>query len=226
MKGQLQFCELKFRGGAFFKKHLPEKEKGITMAKIVLFDGTNFDMWHNGAGEPINWKLHDDGTMTPSRNDIVSKVTFRDAHIHVEFREPLDSEREEGQFYDGNSGVYLHGCYEIQIIDSYGDAAEKENPCGAIYEMFQPLSNASRPVGEWQTYEIYFRAPRFNERDEMTECARVTVIQNGVCVQNNVLLHQATPGGIFEKPVKEGPLMLQAYRFDPVKFRNVWIETL
>ncbi|MBE6598663.1 MAG: DUF1080 domain-containing protein [Ruminococcaceae bacterium] len=196
------------------------------MAKIVLFDGTSLDMWRKPDGEPSNWKLHEDGTMTPSRDDTVSTVTFKDAHIHVEFREPSDDEREEGQFHDGNSGVYIHGCYEIQIIDSYGDAPPKENPCGAVYEMYMPRVNASRPVREWQTYDIYFRAPRFNEKDEMTEAARATVIHNGECIHNNVILHWATPGGITDHPVKEGPLMLQGYRFDPVRFRNVWIETL
>ncbi len=198
------------------------------MAKIVLFDGTNLDMWksRNAELDKIDWTLLDDGTMIPSRTDIYSAVNFRDAHIHVEFREPLDSERKEDQFHDGNSGIYIHGCYEIQIIDSYGEADNKENPIGAVYEMYQPLSNASKPVGEWQTYDIYFRAPRFNDRDEMTESARATVILNGVCVQNNVIIHHPTPGNMNEFAVKEGPLMLQAYRFDPVKFRNIWIETL
>jgi len=196
------------------------------MAKIILFDGANLDMWRNSAGEPIDWKLHEDGTMSPSHSDAVSTVTFKDAHIHVEFREPLDSEREEGQFHDGNSGVYIHGCYEIQIIDSYGDASVKENPCGSVYNIYHPRVNACKAVGEWQTYDIYFRAPRFNEKDEMTECARVTIIHNDICIQNNVMIHWATRGGLIEHPVKEGPLMLQAYRSDPVKFRNVWIETM
>jgi hypothetical protein len=197
------------------------------MAKIMLFDGTSLELWRKPDGEPSNWTLHADGTMSPSRDDTVSTVTFKDAHIHVEFREPLDSERtEEIQFQDGNSGVYIHGCYEIQIIDSYGDAPIKENPCGAIYMMYHPRVNASKAVGEWQYYDIYFRAPRFSDKGEISECARVTVIHNGEVIQNNVVLHQATPGGIYEYPVAEGPLMLQGYRWDPVKFRNVWIETL
>ncbi len=227
VRGELQFREWKFRAGCFFKKHLPDKEKGNIMAKIVLFDGTNFDMWKSrNADIAVDWTILDDGTMIPSGTDIYSAVSFKDAHIHVEFREPLDSERKEDQFHDGNSGIYIHGSYEVQIIDSYGEAANKDNPIGAIYEMYQPLSNASRPVGEWQNYDIYFRAPRFNERDEMTECARVTVILNGVCVQNNVNLHHPTPGCMNKVAGKEGPLMLQAYRFDPVKFRNIWIDTL
>lgn len=197
------------------------------MAKIMLFDGTSLDNWRKPDGEPSNWFLHEDGTMSPSRDDTVSTVTFKDAHIHVEFREPLDAEREnETQFHDGNSGVYIHGCYEIQIIDSYGDAPVKENPCGAIYEQYHPRVNASKPVGEWQTYDIYFRAPRFDDRDQMEECPRVTVIHNGICIHNNTKIHWTTPGGLYNDPVKEGPLMLQGYRFDPVKFRNVWIETL
>ncbi|MBE6598662.1 MAG: DUF1080 domain-containing protein [Ruminococcaceae bacterium] len=193
------------------------------MAKYILFDGKNTDMWTTREGAPINWKINDDGSMTVGNEDIVSTVKFGDAHIHVEWKEP-DMPDCTGQA-KGNSGVYIHGCYELQVLDSYGIENPKSNDCGGIYCMYSPRTNACKPALEWQTYDIYLRAPRYNEKGEMTECARATIIQNGICVQNNILLHQATPGGITEGPVKEGPLMLQDHG-NPVSFRNVWVETL
>lgn len=193
------------------------------MAKYILFDGTNTDMWRTREGNPINWKINDDGSMTVVSEDIVSTVKFGDAHIHVEWKEP-DMPDCTGQA-KGNSGVYIHGCYELQVLDSYGVENPKSNDCGGIYCMYAPRVNACKPALEWQTYDIYLRAPRYNEKGEMTECARATIIQNGICVQNNIMLHQATPGGITEGPVKEGPLMLQDHT-NPVSFRNVWVETL
>ena len=148
---------------------------------------------------------------------------FRDAHVHVEWREP-DMPGHFGQD-KGNSGVYLHGCYELQILDSYG----KENPqcddCGGIYSMYKPLTNASKPALEWQTYDIYFRAPRFDENGNVVKSAYMTVIQNGICVQNNIELYRTTPGGMGETQIPEGPLYLQDHGH-PVSFRNVWFERL
>ncbi len=193
------------------------------MAKYILFDGTNTDMWRTREGNPINWTINEDGSMTVGNEDIVSTVKFGDAHIHVEWKEP-DMPDCTGQA-KGNSGVYIHGCYELQVLDSYGIENPKSNDCGGIYCMYSPRVNACKPALEWQTYDIYLRAPRYNEKGERTECARATIIQNGICVQNNILLHQATPGGYTEDPVKEGPLMLQDHG-NPVSFRNVWVETL
>ncbi len=195
------------------------------MAKIALFDGTSLDLWRKIDGSPAEWRVNDDGSMTvkPFAGNIVSTVKFGDAHIHLEWMEP-DMPDCIGQ-EKGNSGVYIHGCYELQVLDSYGIEAPRYDDCGAFYTLYAPLSNACKPALEWQTYDLYFRAPRFNEKNEMTECARITVIQNGICIQNNVLLHRATPGGIHEIPVKEGPLMLQDHG-NEVTFRNVYIETL
>ena len=192
--------------------------------KVILFDGTSLDGWTSrwSKGKP-NWTI-EDGCMTVGNEDIISDYQFGDAHIHVEWKEP-DMPDCTGQA-KGNSGVYIHGCYELQVLDSYGIENPKSNDCGGIYCQYAPRVNACKPALEWQTYDIYFRAPRYNEKGERTECARATIIQNGICVQNNIHLHQATPGGYTEDPVKEGPLMLQGYRCDPVGFRNVWIEEL
>ena len=191
--------------------------------KIYLFDGTNLDNWEKLNGAPADWPIGEDGAVTVGHSNIKSKETYKDAHIHVEFWLPNMPEC-SGQD-KANSGVYVHGCYEVQVLDSYGVENPKSNDCGGIYCMYAPRVNACKPALEWQTYDIYLRAPRYNEKGEMTECARATIIQNGICVQNNIMLHQATPGGITEGPVKEGPLMLQDHT-NPVSFRNVWVETL
>lgn len=190
--------------------------------KIILFDGSNLDAWTKRDGSPADW-IVEDGIMTVSKENIVSKVTFGDALLHVEFREP-DMPEAKGQS-KGNSGVYVHGCYEIQVLDSFGVKNPDKGDCSAIYDMHAPLINACKPAMEWQTYDILIRAPRFNLRGKVKEDARISVFQNGLPVHNNVILPRATPGGVTEKPVAEGPLMLQDHN-DPVSFRNIWIMKL
>lgn len=190
--------------------------------KTVLFDGTSLDGWYSMSDRsPAKWKL-EDGIVTVGRDCIVSRAEYGDAHIHVEFRIP-DMPQASGQG-KGNSGVYVHGCYEIQVLDSYGIEKPNEGDCAAIYGMYAPLTNACLPPLEWQTYDIYIRAPRF-DGEQMTECARMTLLQNGIVVHNNVLLPRATPGGPIHRPVPRGPLMLQDHG-NPVSFRNIWVEEL
>lgn len=194
----------------------------MAFKKTVLFDGTSLDGWRPmSGGEKADWKLGD-GIMTVGHDCIVSRAEYGDAHIHVEFREP-DMPWESGQG-KGNSGVYIHGCYEIQVLDSYGTNPPDYSDCSAVYGMYAPLTNACLPALEWQTYDIYLRAPRF-ENDKLTECARLTLLHNGVVVHNNVPLWRVTPGGTTDKQVARGPLMLQDHS-NPVSFRNIWFEEL
>ena len=192
------------------------------MARITLFDGKDTSLWTKRDGSPIDW-IVEDGAMTVNHGDIVSTVKYGDAHIHVEWREP-DMPWESGQG-KGNSGVYIQGCSELQVLDSYGVDVPDFSDCGAIYSVYPPLVNACRPALEWQTYDIFLRAPRFDADGNVTENARVTILQNGVCIQNNIELWRTTPGGIVEEKVAVGPLLLQDHG-NPVSFRNVWIETL
>ncbi len=152
---------------------------------------------------------------TPNHRDISSKKEFGDCYLHVEFREPLTS--------SGNSGVGMEGRYEIQILNSYGKQPESHE-CGGIYSEIPPKVIASKPVGEWQTYDIFFRALRFDDAGKLTEKARVTAYQNGTLIHED----QEIPGptGIqyeqYKGEVPKGPIVLQGDH-DTVQFRNVWI---
>ena len=192
--------------------------------KVILFDGTSLDGWRSrwSGGKP-NWTI-EDGCMTVGNEDIISEYEFGDAHIHVEFKTP-DMPDHWGQ-EKGNSGVYVHGCYEVQVLDSYHVKEPLNNDCSGIYSIYAPLCNACKPAEVWQTYDIIIRAPRFNAAGEIKEDTRMTVIQNGIVVHNNIVLPSVTPGGITEeKRVAKGPLMLQDHG-NKVSFRNVWVMPL
>lgn len=190
--------------------------------KIVLFDGSGLEGWTDDKGGAAAWSV-EDGIMTVTQGNIVTKAVFGDALLHVEFREP-DMPEEKGQG-KGNSGVYVHGCYEIQVLDSYGVEKPGKGDCAAIYDMYAPLMNACKPAMEWQTYDILIRAPRFGLMGKIKEPAIISVFQNGLPVHNNAVLPRATPGGVTDKPVAEGPLMLQDHG-NPVSYRNIWVLKL
>ena len=191
------------------------------MARIVLFDGTDLSGFTKRDGSPAEWEVKD-GIMTVTHHDIVPKEVYGDAHIHVEWMEP-DMPEATGQ-WKGNSGVYIQGCYELQVLDSWGIEPPRDNDCGGIYSIKAPRVNACKPPLEWQTYDIYLRAARL-DGDKVAEPAIVTILQNGQVIHNNLILPHNTPGGVYDKVVAEGPLMLQDHG-NPVSFRNIWIEKL
>ncbi len=182
---------------------------------IILFDGTNLDQFNGDKGKPIQWKV-EDGTLeiAPGTGSILTKEIFQDFHLHLEFRIPEDSK-------NGNSGIYIHQRYEIQILDSYG----KENSpgmCASLYRQKMPDFNVCKPPGQWQRYEIIFRAPRW-DGDKKIENARITLIHNGITVHNNIEATNKTGAGAQEGPNLR-PILIQDHGAK-VKFRNIWIVT-
>ncbi len=189
----------------------------------VLIDGKSMDGWKKRDGSPAAWKLDEKaGTATAGGGDIVSKHTFGDAQIHVEFMTPV--EKGDGQDR-GNSGVYIHGHYEVQVLDSYKSETYPDGQCGAIYGQHVPLVNACRPQGEWQTYDIVFRAPKFDGAGKKTAKAVITVIHNGVLIQDHAEAVSPTGSAIDQKETATGPLMLQEHGH-PVVYRNVWVRKI
>ena len=191
---------------------------------VVLFNGKDLSNWTTRDGGEPRWNVADDIiTVEPRTGDIMTKETFTDHFLHVEFMCP-DMPEATGQG-KGNSGVFLQGRYEIQVLDSYGIEVPGKGDCGSIYNQFAPLVNACKPALEWQTYDVIFRAPRLNDAGEMLANVRATVIQNGLVILNNVQLPGMTGANIDSAVGKPGPLLLQDHG-NHLKFRNIWAVPL
>lgn len=188
---------------------------------IVLFDGTDLSKWRDGD----KWIVKD-GVATSAKTSIHTKQAFGDCQIHVEWAEPAEV-KGDGQGR-GNSGVYIQDRYEIQILDSYHNPTYFDGQCGSLYKQRPPLVNVSRKPGEWQTYEIIFTAPRFDDDQKLKTPGYVTVLQNGVLVQNHTEIEGSTswdhPPEYAAHSLKQ-PLQLQ-FHGNPVQFRNIWIREL
>lgn len=188
---------------------------------VILFDGKDLSKWTALSGKPAAWKLVD-GTMevVPKAESVKSTEQFGDATYHIEFQTPfMPGERGQKR---GNSGVYLNGVYEIQVLDSYG-LEGAENECGGLYKAAAPRVNMCAPPLQWQTFDIDLTAPRYDDSGKKVANARATVKHNGVVIHDNVELPGATPGGVAkEERNQPGPLMLQDHG-DPVRFRNIWV---
>jgi prepilin-type processing-associated H-X9-DG protein len=196
---------------------------------IVLFDGRSLSGWRSAdsAGGPARWRVAD-GYMEVVANTgaIASKASFGDVQLHVEWRTPSPPTGESQE--RGNSGVFLMGLYEVQVLDSYHNVTYADGHAGAIFGQFPPLVNASRPPGEWQTYDIVFHRPQFDAAGHVVAPARMTVFQNGVLVQDNVALsgptaYQRRPP--YQRHADALPIQLQDHG-NPVRFRNIWARKL
>lgn len=190
---------------------------------VVLFDGTSLDAWKHPNGKECGWKRVGEAMeVTPKTGSIISKKAFANHQVHVEFRTPfMPKARGQGR---GNSGVYLQGRYEVQVLDSYGLEGH-DNECGGIYKISKPAVNMCAPPLQWQTYDITFHAPVFDADGKKTRNARVTVLHNGVEVQKDVEIPDATTashGGGAREP---GGLYLQDHG-NPVQYRNIWVVEL
>ncbi len=187
----------------------------------VLFDGRSWD-WTIRDGTSSGWIVHTDGSVEASGADALSSREFGDFQLHLEFLCPVMAET-QGQAR-ANSGVYLHGRYEVQVLDSYGQEPAL-NGCGAVYSIAMPSENASLPPGQWQTYDIVFRAPRYDQSGTVVELPRVTVVHNGILIHDDLELPGTTPGGLDREMRAAGPILLQ-FHGDPVRYRNIRIRSL
>ena len=200
---------------------------------IILFDGTNLDKWESqrapAAGErrraAAPWKVvNGEMRIVPGSGGIQTKEYFGDCQLHVEFKSP-PAENYNGQ-NRGNSGVFLQNTYEVQVLDGDNNPTYVNGMIGSIYKQSAPSVNAYTKNGEWQVYDIYWKAPKFDSNG-LVEAARITVVLNGVLIQNNFILNGDTPYTGLPKYTPHGrlPISLQDHGTE-VAFRNIWIRNM
>ncbi len=194
---------------------------------VILFDGKDLSHWRGRRGQPADWKVEDGAMVIKSgAGEIRSTEEFGDCQLHLEFAAPVPARgRDQGR---GNSGVMFFGRYEIQVLDSFENVTYADGQAAAIYGQYPPLVNASRPPGQWQTYDIIFTAPRFKPDGSLESAAFVTMLHNGVLVHN----HAAVIGAMAYRAVgkysphgPKGPILLQDHG-NPVRFRNIWVREI
>lgn len=193
---------------------------------IVLFDGKDLSSWTNTKGNAAEWEVAN-GTMTvvSGKGAIQTKADFGSIQLHIEWRTPAEV-KGEGQGR-GNSGIFLQGVYELQVLDSYNNRTYANGQAGSIYKQTPPLVNASNGPGEWQTYDVIYTAPTFNEDGSYKTNPRITVFHNGVLIQNNTMIQGTTEyiGKPKVAPPGDGPIILQDHS-NPTSFRNIWVRVL
>ena len=192
----------------------------------IILLGNNLNLWTKPDGSASEWTI-EKGIMTvkPGAGDIISKISFEDCQLHIEWRSP-EVIKGNGQGR-GNSGVFLQSRYEVQILDSYNNVTYYNGQAGSIYKQHKPLVNACSKTGEWNSYDIIYKAPDFDHFGNKISSARVTVIHNGVVIQNNVEILGTTEYIGFPKNAIHGggPIRLQDHG-DLVSYRNIWIRRL
>ncbi|WP_318312339.1 3-keto-disaccharide hydrolase [Flagellimonas crocea] len=196
---------------------------------IVLFDGTSLDKWISSADSTAaKWTLNKDGSMTVKNRtgDIQTKQNFGSVQLHIEWKSPAEVQQ-EGQ-HRANSGVFLNGLYEVQVLDNNDNDTYVNGQVGSIYKQHVPLAMASVPTGEWNTYDIIYHAPEF-EKGQKVKSGTLTVIHNGVLIQDHVEIKGTTPyiGWPKNPPHGKGPLRLQDHGDNSrVSYRNIWVREL
>jgi hypothetical protein len=200
----------------------------------VLFDGTDLSKWQMAGGGDATWKIREGCVETQPGGGLRTRGNWADFQLHVEFSEP-NPPRGTGQGR-GNSGILINDMYEVQVLDSYDAKTYPDGQCAAIYGQSPPLVNASKPPGQWQTYDIIFEPPRWDEKGGLVKKAIMTVLHNGLVVQNHYELTGMTDGinrqlpwkSLSKYPDPHAPevfIELQDHN-DPVRFRNIWIRSL
>ena len=196
---------------------------------VILFDGRDLSKWVHNDGSPAKWEVRN-GVMTVKKGtgDIQTKETFQDFQLHIEWLIPAHISGENQA--RGNSGIFLQGRYELQVLDNYNNRTYANGQAGSIYKQTPPLKNVVRPPGEWNEYDILYTAPRFRDDSTVFSPARVTVIHNGVVIHNNTVITGHTPYiGLPKYSFHgRGPIKLQDHGdpSPPISFRNIWIRPM
>lgn len=206
-----------------------ERSQNAPSDAMILFDGTQKslnDNWIDTKGQAPVWKVEDNSlTAVKGTGYLVTKMSFEDVQLHIEWRAPsVVVGNSQGR---GNSGIFLQGLYELQVLDSYNNRTYRNGQAGSLYKQHAPLVNASKKPGEWQSYDVIYTAPRFKDDGSVFTPARFTVLHNGVLVQNNVQLLGPTVYIGIPKYEKHGaaPIKLQDHG-NPVSYRNIWVRKL
>ena len=198
---------------------------------IILFDGSNLNSWVHKDGSEANWSINDGYfTVKPGTGSILSKQYFGSCQLHIEFMTPKEIVS-EGQGR-GNSGVYFmedpnqtgDSGYEIQVLDSYNNRTYSNGQAGSVYKQHIPLVNASKKPGDWQSYDIIFKAPIFNDNGSLESPAYVTVFHNGVLIQNNVEIKRPTMN--IEKGTRKTLILQDHDKNGTVSYRNIWMRKI
>ncbi|MEP7108271.1 MAG: DUF1080 domain-containing protein [Ferruginibacter sp.] len=216
----------------------PGESNGLAPSDaLVLFNGKNLDEWVaiKDSASPNKWTIEGDAmTVNKSNGDLKTKRSFLDFQLHIEYRIPSNITG-SGQAR-GNSGIFLAalpwgaGGYELQVLDNFNNTTYVNGQAGSMYKQTPPLVNACRKPGDWQTYDVVWTAPRFNEDGTLKSPARVTALHNGILVQNNTELKGDTPYIGQPSYHKHGaePIKLQAHgdKSEPISYRNIWVREL
>ena len=228
----------------------PGKKGAPPSDAIILFDGSSLDKWQKTFFEysgsmaeyhewlpslkegpyvtaPADWKLEEgDLVVVPGTGHLMTKELFGDVQLHIEWLTPKDTTKKSQDY--SNSGIFLMGLYEIQILNSFDNETYSNGQAGAIYKQHIPLVNATKPPGNWQEFDIIFSAPKFSNSGNVLNPARITVFHNGVLIQNNVYLTGPTcyiGQAYYVKHPEKLPILLQNHG-NPVRFRNIWVRKL
>lgn len=196
---------------------------------VVLFDGTSTDALHNGKGEPVGWKILDDGSLVrvPGKGSAYTKQAFGDMQLHVEWKTPQSQAERSGQGR-GNSGIFIMGKYEVQVLDNKGNDTYADGMAGSLYGQAPPMVNAGRGIDQWQSYDIIWRAPRFNEDGSVKTPATLTILHNGVLVQDHLEVLGPSQHKKRTKYIKHAdklPIMFQNHG-EEAHYRNIWVREL
>lgn len=196
---------------------------------IVLFDGSNFDEWMNSKKPNEFWTLNKDGSMTvkDKTGSIKTKRKFGNIQLHIEWKSPAKIQG-KGQ-HRANSGIFLQGRYEIQVLDNNNNDTYANGQVGALYKRAIPLAMASVKTGAWNVYDIIYTAPKFDSKENVTQKATFTVLHNGILIHNNVSLEGPTVyrGTPPYKKHGKGPIVLQDHHDNSrVSYRNIWVREL